>query len=322
MTNGERIRVAVLGAGAVGCYYGGMLARAGHAVTLIGRPVHVEVFRRQGLRFEGLEFDATIAVQASTEAAAARGARLVLFCVKSTDTEDAAAQVAPHLDAEALVVNLQNGVDNTERIQARIAQPVIPAAVYVACEMAGPGHLKHHGRGDLVIGELGANLPPGALERVKAWFEGAGVPTAISDNVAGELWAKLVVNCAYNALSAISQLPYGKMIEGAGIREVMRDVVEETLAVAKASGVAMAPGMLARTYKIAEGMPTQYSSTAQDLARGKPTEIDHLNGFVVRRGEALGVPTPANRALHALVKLLEKKEKKGSDQISGGLRQT
>ena len=311
MAKGETIRAAVLGAGAVGCYYGGMLARAGHAVTLIGRPVHVEAFRSTGLRFEGLKFDETVKVGASTEAAAVRGARLVLFCVKSTDTDDAAAQLAPHLDADALVVNLQNGVDNTERIQARVAQPVIPAAVYVACEMAGPGHLKHHGRGDLVIGELGAPLPAGALQRVKGWFESAGVPVTISANVAGELWAKLVVNCAYNALSAITQLPYGKMIEGHGVRDVMRDVVEETLAVAKASGVAMAPDMLERTYRIAAAMPTQYSSTAQDLARGKPTEIDHLNGFVVRRGAALGVPTPANRALHALVRTLTSAKARG-----------
>lgn len=307
MANGESIRVAVLGAGAVGCFYGGMLARAGHKVTLIGRPVHVEAFKARGLRFEGLKFDEQVAVEASTEASAVRGCRLVLFCVKSTDTETAAAQMAPFLEAGALVVNLQNGVDNTERIQARVAQPLIPAVVYVATEMAGPGHLRHHGRGDLVIGELGGKVPPEALTQVKAWFEAAGVPVAISDNVAGELWAKLVVNCAYNALSAIAQLPYGKMIEGAGVREVMRDVVEETLAVAKASGVAMAPGMLERTYTIAEAMPAQYSSTAQDLARGKPTEIEHLNGFVARRGAALGVPTPANRALTALVRLLESK---------------
>ena len=99
---------------------------------------------------------------ASTEPAAVRGARLVLYCVKSTDTETAAAQIAPHLGADAVVVNLQNGVDNTERIQARIPNPVIPAVVYVATEMAGPGHLKHHGRGDLVIGQN---------EQVKAWFE-------------------------------------------------------------------------------------------------------------------------------------------------------
>jgi len=307
MGSAEKVRAAVLGAGAVGCYYGGMLARAGHAVTLIGRPVHVEAFKARGLHFEGLNFDEHVPVEASTEASAVRGARLVLFCVKSTDTEAAAEQIAPHVDAGALVVNLQNGVDNTERIQARVRAPVIPAAVYVATEMAGPGHLKHHGRGDLVIGEYGAKLPAGALEQVKRWFEAAGVPVAISDNVAGELWAKLVVNCAYNALSAITQLPYGKMIEGPGIRDVMRDVVEETLALAGASGVTMAPGMLERVYKIAEAMPSQYSSTAQDLARGKPTEIEHLNGFVVRRGAALGVPTPANRALHALVRLLESK---------------
>jgi len=307
VTNGGPIRVAVLGAGAVGCFFGGMLARAGREVTLIGRPVHVEAFKARGLHFEGPGFDEHVPVEASTDAAAVRGARLVLFCVKSTDTEQAAAQIAPFLDRDALVVNLQNGVDNTERIQARVAQPVIPAVVYVATEMAGPGHLKHHGRGDLVIGDLGGKLPAGALALVKHWFEAAGVPVVVSDNVAGELWAKLVVNCAYNALSAITQLPYGRMIEGAGIRDVMRDVVEETLAVAKASGVAMAPGMLERTYRIADAMPTQFSSTAQDLARGKPTEIEHLNGFVLRRGAALGVPTPANRALYALVRLLESK---------------
>jgi 2-dehydropantoate 2-reductase len=309
MTNGGSIRVAVLGAGAVGCFFGGMLARAGHEVTLIGRTVHVDAFKAQGLHFEGLEFDEHVAVKASTDAGAVRGCRLILFCVKSTDTEDAAAQMAPFLDAESLVVNLQNGVDNTERIRTRVAQHVIPAVVYVATEMAGPGHLKHHGRGDLVIGELGGKVPAGALELVKQWFEAAGVPVAISDNVAGELWAKLVVNCAYNAVSAITQLPYGRMIAGAGVRELMRDVVEETLAIAKASGVAMAPDMLARTYRLADAMPTQFSSTAQDLARNKPTEIDHLNGFVVRRGAALGVPTPANRALYALVRLLEAKQR-------------
>jgi 2-dehydropantoate 2-reductase len=302
------MRVAVLGAGAVGCFFGGMLARAGHQVTLIGRQAHVDVFRATGLRFEGLKFDEHVRVEASTDPAAVRGAGLVLFCVKSTDTEAAATQIAPHLHAGAIVVNLQNGVDNTERIQSRVSQPVIPAVVYVATEMAGAGHLKHHGRGDLVIGASDARVPASALALVKLAFEPAGVPVVISDNVAGELWMKLVVNCAYNAVSAIAQVPYGVMIKGTGVRELMRDVVEECLAVAKAGGVKMAADTLARVYRIADAMPSQYSSTAQDLARGKPTEIDHLNGHVVRRGEALGVPTPANRALHALVRLIESKQ--------------
>src|SRR5262249_24859058 len=156
--------------------------------------------------------DERVRVQASTEPAAVQGAELVLFCVKSTDTEQAAGQIAPHLDKNAVVLNLQNGVDNTERIQAKVSQPVIPAVVYVATEMAGPGHVKHHGRGVLVIGAL--DRPVANLAKIKEWFEQAGVPVVISDNVAGELWAKLVVNCAYNAISAISQLPYGEMIKG------------------------------------------------------------------------------------------------------------
>jgi 2-dehydropantoate 2-reductase len=303
----DKIRVAVLGAGAVGCYFGGMLARAGHRVTLIGRPQHVEAIARDGLRFEAKTFSESVRADASTSAASVRGAKLVLFCVKSTDTEAAAEQIAPHLDADAVVLNLQNGVDNTERIQAQVANPVVPAVVYVATEMAGPGHLKHHGRGDLVIGSLDGKVTLDILQRVQRLFAAASVPVTISGDVASGLWEKLVVNCAYNALSAITQLPYGKLIRGAGIREVMRDIVEETLAVAKAGGIHVAPDMLARVYKLAEGMPTQYSSTAQDLARGKPTEIDHLNGYVVRRGEALRIPTPANRALQALVKLLESK---------------
>jgi 2-dehydropantoate 2-reductase len=277
----------VLGAGAVGCYFGGMLARAGHRVTLIGRPAHVDVFRKTGLHFEGLKFNEHIAVEAGTEAAAT--------------------QIAPHLDADAIVVNLQNGVDNTERIQSRVKNPVVPAVVYVATEMAGPGHLKHHGRGDLVIGGLNGNVSAEVLQDLKIQFEKALIPTQVSGNVAGELWAKLVVNCAYNAVSAITQLPYGRMIEGTGVRELMRDVVEECLAVARSSGVTMAPDMLERTYRIAGAMPAQFSSTAQDLARGKPTEIDHLNGYVTRKGEAFGIPTPANRCLWALVKLIESK---------------
>ena len=307
MSDRAKIRVAVLGAGAVGCYYGGMLARAGHHVTLIGRPPHMEAIARDGLRLETRDFTQNIRTQTGTSAAAAHGSGLVLFCVKSNDTETAAAQVAPHLDAGAIVLNLQNGVDNTERIGAVMTNTVIPAVVYVATEMAGPGHLKHHGRGDLVIGVPDGEISPEILEGLKSTFEQASVPVQISNNVDGELWAKLVVNCAYNALSAITQLPYGKLIEGPGVREVMRDVVAETLAVAHASGVRMAPDMLERTYRIAEAMPAQFSSTAQDLARGKPTEIDHLNGYVARKGAALGVPVPANRALWSLVKLLEGK---------------
>src|SRR5688572_19957937 len=145
------MRIAVMGAGAVGCYYGGMLARAGHSVVLVGRAQHVEAVRRDGLLLDTQSFQARVPLEASTEVDAVRDARLVLFCVKSTDTESAAAAMRPHLAPDALVLTLQNGVDNAERLQAALRQQVAATVVYVATEMAGPGHVKHHGRGELVI---------------------------------------------------------------------------------------------------------------------------------------------------------------------------
>lgn len=297
------MKVAVMGAGAVGCYYGAMLARAGHEVVLIGRPSHVEAVRANGLRLETKTFDEQVRLDASTEASAVQGADLVLFCVKSTDTESAAALIQPHLASGALVLTLQNGVDNDERVRAALpSHDVAAAVVYVATEMAGPGHVKHHGRGELVI------APSRRSDEVAQALIAAGVPTQISDNVRGALWAKLVLNCAYNALSAVSQLPYGVLVQGTGVNDVIRDVVAECLAVATAEGVVIPGDTDAALRGIAQSMPSQYSSTAQDLARGKRSEIDHLNGLVVRRGEALGVPTPANRVLFVMVKLLEGKQ--------------
>jgi 2-dehydropantoate 2-reductase len=290
-----------MGAGAVGCYYGGMLARAGHDVMLIGRAQHVEAVRRSGLRVQTSAFDESFPMQASEDPSAIRGAKLVLFSVKSPDTEKAGAALAPYLEPDAVILTLQNGVDNAERLAATLGRDVIPAVVYVATEMAGPGHVKHNGRGELVIGRSPASA------RIAAAFAAAGVPVEVSDNVIGALWAKLIVNCAYNALSAITQLPYGRLVQGDGVPAVMRDVMDECLAVARAAGVDVPGDMRQAVPQIAQTMPAQFSSTAQDLARGKPTEIDHLNGLVVRKGDALGVPTPANRLLLALVKLLEKR---------------
>ena len=261
----------------------------------------LEAVRRNGLRVETKAFDASFPMQASEEASGARGAKVVLFCVKSPDTERAGAALAPYIDADAVVLSLQNGVDNAERLAATLGREVIAAVVYVATEMAGPGHVRHHGRGELVIGRSAASA------RVAAAFGAAGVSVEVSDNVSGALWAKLIVNCAYNALSAITQLPYGRLVQGDGVPAVMRDVVDECLAVARAAGVDVPGDMHQAVPRIVDSMPGQFSSTAQDLARGKPTEIDHLNGLVVRKGEALGISTPANRMLLALVKLLEGK---------------
>ncbi len=302
------LRIAVMGAGAVGCYYGALLSRAGHPVTLIGREAHVAAVQQRGLRLQTAVLDVQVPMQASTEASAVQGANVVLFCVKSSDSEDAARQIRPFLAPGALVLTLQNGADNDERVRAVLdaSTPVAAAVVYVATAMAGPGHVQHHGRGELVI------APSPRSEAVAAQFAAAGIPTQISDNVRGALWAKLVLNCAYNALSALSQQPYGPLVQVPGVTDVIADTVAECLAVAKADGVTIPGDIQAAVRGIAATMPGQYSSTAQDLARGKPSEIDHLNGYVVRRGAALGVPTPLNRALQVLVKLAEGRGGSGS----------
>src|SRR5438067_6285579 len=172
-----------MGAGAVGCYYGGMLARAGHDVTLIARPQHVEAIRRDGLRFETKAFDERVRLQASTEPDAVSGAQLVLFCVKSQDTETAGAALEPHLERDAAIVSLQNGVDNPERLAAVLGREVIPAVVYVAVEMAGAGHVRHHGRSELAIGQAPAS------EAIACAFRAAGRPVDVFGYVASLPWA-------------------------------------------------------------------------------------------------------------------------------------
>ena len=302
------MKVAVMGAGAVGCYYGAMLARAGHEVRIVGRMQHVEAVNARGLILETSGFTEAIHVAATVDASEVAGADIILFCVKSNDTIEAGNDMARHLSDRVTVLSLQNGVDNSERLQAVLKRPVVPVAVYVATDMPAPGHVRHHGRGELVIGECPASAA------ITEAFENAGIPTKVSDRVIEALWTKLIVNCAYNALSAVAQLPYGRLIEVDGTVDVIRDVVCECADVAGRLGVSVPQDILETVLGIAASMPNQYSSTAQDLARNKTSEIYFLNGYVVRKAAELGIPTPVNRALLVMVKLIETKNAAGGRQ--------
>jgi 2-dehydropantoate 2-reductase len=300
-----------VGAGAVGCYFGGMLARAGAPVTLIGRPLHMDAIVRNGLFLETTHFQEYVPVSASTRIDAAQGAQVVLFCVKSFDTEEAARLLAPHLAPEALVLSCQNGVDNVQRFAKATGISAIPAIVYVAAAMSGPGRVKHSGRGNFVIG----NPPRGnsgslrdrrELDDLAGVLARGGIPCQVSDNIEGELWVKVIINCAYNAISALGRSEYSVMLESPLVRQLMCAAVEEALAVARAAGVQLPDtDVLESTMNLAQTMKNATSSTAQDIARGKRTEIDSLNGYVVRLGSELGIPVPVNQTLYTLVKLLE-----------------
>lgn len=298
-------RVAVVGAGAVGGYFGGMLARAGAPVTMIGRPAFVEAVRKNGLFLDAVQFKETVRVEASSELKDVQGAEIVLFCVKSIDIAATATALAPLIAPGALVVSMQNGVDNAEQIRAASGIDALSAVVYVAASVPEPGRVKHVGRGDFVVGPRNAES-----ERFAGLFERAGVDCRISDNIAGELWTKLTWNCALNAVSALGHAKYGQIAASAEARKLVESVVYEVLAVAQAANI-HPPGFddpqvaLAGSFKIAAQMAEAFSSTAQDMNRGKRTEIDSLNGYISRRGAELGVPTPVNFTLWALVKLAE-----------------
>ena len=302
-------KIAVAGAGAVGGYFGGMLARAGAPVVFIGRAAFVEAVRRNGLFLDAVQFQEKLKVEASTDLQAVRGAELVLFCVKTVDTAETARAMAPVVSQDAIVLSLQNGVDNAERIRAASGIEALPAAVYVAASVPEPGHVKHLGRGDLVLGPNNEKA-----RRAAAIFARGQVPCRISENVAGELWTKLVWNCALNALSALGRATYGEILASADARTLVETTVYEVLAVAKAAGIQPAgledpKAALAGAFKVAEQMSATRSSTAQDMARGKRTEIESLNGYIARRAAELGVAAPVNHVLFTLVKMAEKGQK-------------
>jgi 2-dehydropantoate 2-reductase len=297
LTEAHWPRVAVVGAGGVGCYFGGKLSIAGAPVTLIGRARQVEALRARGLVIESAGATRTTPVAASAAMSAAANADVVLLAVKTFDTETAARELAPHFRPGATLLSLQNGVDNVSRIRPAAGIAAEAAVVYVGAEITEPGRLQHTARGDLVLG------PNPTLVSL---FTRAEVPVRVSDNVEGELWLKLILNCAYNAISAVARCRYGRLVRDPRTRELMRIVVEEVVAVGKARGVRFPDvDLVSATWKLGEGMEHTTSSTSQDLARGHRTEIDSLNGYVARLGAELSIPTPVNRTLHALVKLLE-----------------
>lgn len=320
--------MAVFGAGAVGCHFGAKLALAGAPVVLVGRVAHVDAIRERGLWWDSGGTRTTVRLAADTSADAVGDAELVLLCVKSADTATAARTLRPRLRAGAVVVSMQNGVDNVAR--ARAAAPgldALAAVVYVGASMGGPGHVVHAGRGDLVIGDVPVDASPDRAgpaaavgphadraQRVAAVFHRAGVACRVVADVRAELWTKLVMNAAFNAISALARARYGPIVEDPGCAATMRALIDECVAVARADGVALgeAAALHASALALGHAMAGATSSTEQDLARGRVTEIDALNGYVVARGDALGVAVPVNRALHAMVRLLERER----DQVS------
>jgi len=301
-------KIYVLGSGAVGCYFGGMLARAQQDVTFIARPERAHALNDAGLEMDCKAFHETIQVKASSDLSTLRDADLVLLSVKSLDTERTLTDIKSVLPSKAVILSLQNGVANIDIASQIVNNPTYAAVVYVAAGMIGHRTMKHHGRGDLLIGNPKESVlgDEQNLKKICKLFEVADIPCTISPQIKREMWLKFLVNCSFNAISGIGQISYGEMVKSTGIVKLIEEITKEFLAIAALENVniTLAEALTANE-SIATTMVTQISSTAQDLSKGKMTEIDFLNGYIVELGKRHGVATPYNQSVHALVKMLE-----------------
>lgn len=300
------MKVAVMGAGAVGGYFGALLHRGGLDVTLIARGRHLEAMKSRGLQIKSPQGDFTVAAKAVRDPEAIGSVDLILFCVKSNETESAARQCLSMLREGTAILSLQNGVDNEEKIAAIVGEDrALGGVAYIGAAVSEPGVIVHTAEGRIVFGEVRG----GISQRVRSLdqiFREAGLAAEISSNIQSIQWGKLCWNAAFNAINALVGGEVRGLVERPETRALARGVMEEVRTVAAANGIDLPGGILDKllhwTATAAAGMKT---STRQDLEAGKPLEVEALNGVVVRRGHEAGIPTPLNFALYGLLKAID-----------------
>jgi len=292
-------RVIVIGAGAIGSYYGALLSKRSD-VLLVGRSPHVEAINSKGLVLSG-EVEGVFKVEATTDVYEVPSSSLILLTTKAYDSEEAISSIKDLLGKNVAIVVLQNGLGNEEIVKEVIGEKaeVVRAFTTSGVEFTEPGRITVKLVGETILegGKTG--------ERIARLFNSCGLKTRLSDNMALELWSKLTMNCVINPLSAILRVP-DKEIAADSLFVLRRRIVEECISVGRAEGIELDMSIL----ESLEGViPTyeNYSSMCQDLMKGKRTEIDFLNGKVVEVGRRHGIPTPVNETITSLIKFLEVK---------------
>ncbi len=297
------MKILVMGSGGVGGYFGGKLAKSGEEVTFVARGEHLRALQKKGLSVESIDGDFHVAVRAVQEPAEAGLVDLVLFTLKSYDTDTAAAQVKPCVAPETVVLPLQNGIGNAERIGQIVgADRVMAGAAYIVSAIESPGVIKHTAAGRIVFGELdGSDTPRGRA--IAAACHRGGFRAECSLNVRKFLWEKFALICA-QGLTASTRLGIGQIRSCQESRQMLRMAFEEVVALAVASGVEMQQGVVDWLMKVADALPPDTkTSLYHDLVQGKRTEVEALQGTAVRLGQRYGVPIPMNFAIYAHVKL-------------------
>ena len=300
------MRIAIMGTGAVGGYFGAKLAAAGHELVFIARGKHLEAMRGAGLRVDSPQGNLHVRNSVFTDDPAAGGTvDIVLFCVKSYDTEAAAQALAPMIGDATIILSLQNGVDNPEKI-ARLwdARRTFAGVVYIGSQTVGPGVILHSAGGKIVLGQQGGDRSSGAeLERT---LSAAGINCAISEDIRKVQWAKLLWNAPFCAISSLCRADMKEILESEQLKELAIDCMAEVQAAALTNNIMLPDALFDETLAFSTGLGTFKPSMLQDLLAGKPLEYEAFNGIVVKLLRQAGKPAPVNQCFYALLKQLDK----------------
>jgi 2-dehydropantoate 2-reductase len=302
------MRVAVLGAGAVGGFFGAKLAAASNDVAFIARGVHLAALRRDGLAVESFQGNLNVRDALFTDSPAAVGpVDLILFCVKSYDTETAAQALAPMVEKGTVILSLQNGVDNADKI-ARLwgAQRTLAGVVYLGSQLQQPGRIKHSAGGRIVFGELDGEIHEAtrAIERILA---SAQIPCEISTDIRQAQWRKLLWNAPFCAISCMTHATMKEMVESESLINLALDCMGEVREAAKSQGVDLDPALFDETLNFSKSLGAFKPSMLQDLEGGKPLEFDAFNGIVVNLLEKSGKVAPVNKVFYGVLKHLDQR---------------
>ncbi len=297
------MKVAVVGAGGIGGYYGALLQQAGNEVTFLARGTHLAALREHGLRLESvlLSEPVTLRVAATDRPEQIEAVDLVLFAVKSYDTDTAAELLPPLLNNDTAILTLQNGVDNVDRLSERIGRRhVLGGACYIFTAIASPGVIRHTGGSRRVVfGELDGRHTSRA-QAIREALAATGVPVELSAQILVAMWEKYLFITAQGGMTALTRLPISVIRQTQTTMEMYLDVASEVAAVGRAHGVPLPEGERDRVTRAADALdPNSFSSLYTDLLRGRRMELEALPGNVVRLGQRYGIPTPVCRAIYA-----------------------
>ena len=302
------MKIAVVGAGAMGSLFGGLLAEAGHEVWLYDIwKEHIRVLNQKGLMIEYEANVRQIKLNAVTEPENIGESELVLIFVKSTQTESAANTARRLSGANGLVLTLQNGMGNAETIAEYVSSGRILAGTTAhGATMLGAGKIRHAGKGPTIMGMWSSAEKDYQIARqTAAMLSQAGIETSAVKDPRTVIWDKLIVNVGINAITALSGITNGQILDLESTRALSRSAVQEAASVARAQGIDLREDPVAHVFQVAAATATNRSSMGQDVDHRRPTEINAINGFVVREAERMGMEAPVNRTLTALVETME-----------------